>query len=243
MTALREYAAAARTEATAAHESATAARKANVADERRIGELATGLEALRATLAEFKHGFDEARSTAAVAKREAEAARSAAERVGQVNEASHEKFTEVWKEMLTAGRPPANGSGAPRARVSVPKREAPPARKQREGFDDQTRPMAVLDLKGKFKELNPAFSKLVGYQEHEFGKATWPSVLDRAVYKEQMEELGKLLSGELESVEVQSTYMHGQGLMVPIVGSMRLVRDDAGEADSLLLVAEDRQTS
>ena len=50
--------------------------------------------------------------------------------------------------------------------------------------------MAVLNLKGKFCELNPAFSKLVGYQEHEFLKAVWPSVHDRAVYKEQTEQLG-----------------------------------------------------
>ena len=45
--------------------------------------------------------------------------------------------------------------------------------------------MAILALDGKFKELNPAFTKLVGYKEHEFTKAAWPSPHDRRDYKEQ----------------------------------------------------------
>ena len=100
--------------------------------------------------------------------------------------------------------------------------------------------MAVLNLEGKFRELNPAFSKLVGYQEHEFLKAVWPSVHDRAVYKEQTEQLAQLKAGELESVKFQSSYMHSQGLMVAVDGELTLVRDDAGEPVSLLLTANER---
>ena len=92
--------------------------------------------------------------------------------------------------------------------------------------------MAVLTLDGKFRELNAAFSKLVGYQEHEFVKAVWPSVHDRAVYKQQTEELALLKTGEIESVKFQSSYMHSQGLMVPVDGELTLVRDEAGEPAS-----------
>ena len=49
--------------------------------------------------------------------------------------------------------------------------------------------MAILGLDGKFKELNPAFTKLVGYKEHEFTKAAWPSPHDRRDYKDQLEQL------------------------------------------------------
>ena len=49
--------------------------------------------------------------------------------------------------------------------------------------------MAMLGLDGKFRELNPPFAKLVGYQEHEFAKATWPSPHDRTVYEQQQEQL------------------------------------------------------
>ena len=97
---------------------------------------------------------------------------------------------------------------------------------------------ARLDLKGKFKHLNPSFVKLVGYQEHEFGKATWPSVLDRATYKELSDQLQDVIAGRRANAEVNSTYMHGQGLMVLIRGELELVRDEAGEPDHLLMTAD-----
>ena len=115
-----------------------------------------------------------------------------------------------------------------------------PTREPRHGFDDAPQPMAVLNLEGKFRELNAAFSKLVGYREHEFLKAVWPSVHDRAVYKQQTEELAMLKTGEIESVKFQSSYMHSQGLMVPVDGELTLVRDEAGEPASILLTAAER---
>jgi PAS domain S-box-containing protein len=247
LTSLREYAATARAEAAAALENATAARQVQASDDRRFEELRTEVSAVLASVYEYKHGFEEARQAAVAARRDAEAARTAIERAGTVSEATTEKFTEVWREMLNVGRrvteSGVTGEGsvvryAPR--VSVPKKEEAPAREPRTGFDDQTSPMAVLDLKGKFKQLNPAFSKLVGYREQDFGKATWPSVLDRNTYREQVADFERLVAGEIENVELHSTYMHGQGLMVPVVGEVRLGRDAKGNPDHLLMVAEDR---
>jgi PAS domain S-box-containing protein len=239
---LREYAAAAKAEATAAKEAASNARKAGAVDEREIEELRTEVKAALAAMHEYKHGFEEARQAAVAARRDADMARSAAERAGVVNEATQEKFTEVWQKMLATpqrpgsgvlGRPPVTpGPGG----VSKPK-DAPAERAPRAGFDDDPRPMAVLDLKGKFKQLNPAFSKLVGYREHEFGKATWPSVLDRKTYKDQEVQFRAMVAGELETAAVQSTYMHGQGLMVPVDGKIVLQRDEAGAPNHLLLIA------
>ncbi len=90
------------------------------------------------------------------------------------------------------------------------------------------------------KKLNPSFTKLVGYQEHEFVKAVWPSVHDRAVYAQQQEHLSELVAGELDSVAFQSSYMHSQGLMVPVNGEISVVRDDDEKPTSLLLTAEER---
>jgi PAS domain S-box-containing protein len=115
-------------------------------------------------------------------------------------------------------------------------------REPRHGFDDVTTPMAVLGLDGKFKQLNPAFARLVGYQEHEFSKAAWPSPHDRKDYKEQLEQLSKLGRGELAEVPVQSTYMHGQGLMVPVVGKLTAVPGEDGLPLHLVLEAEERHT-
>ena len=115
-------------------------------------------------------------------------------------------------------------------------------REPRHGFDDVVTPLAVLGLDGKFKELNPAFARLVGYQEHEFAKAAWPSPHDRKDYKEQLEQLRRLGSGDLQEIPVQSTYMHGQGLMVPVVGKLTAVAGEDGLPLHLLLEAEPHQT-
>ena len=101
--------------------------------------------------------------------------------------------------------------------------------------------MAVIGIDGKFKELNPSFCRLVGYQEHEFAKAAWPSPHDRQHYAQQQEQFSELISGELESVPVQSTYMHGQGLMVPVVGEITAVKGEDGLPSHLLLRAEERE--
>ena len=237
---LREYAASAKAEAEAAREAVARASRSGAGDDRAVAELRTEVAAAMAKLGDIRGGFEEARQAAVAARREAELARAAAEKAGAVNEATGEKFTEVWQKMLTAA-PRKGDSGVRtalgRAGASKPK-PAPEAREPREGFDDDPRPLAVLDLKGKFRDLNPGFQKLVGYQEHQFSKATWPSVLDRKVYAEQKAELDAMAAGTQERAVVDSTYMHGQGLMVLIRGDVQLVRDDAGEPDHLLLVAE-----
>ena len=102
--------------------------------------------------------------------------------------------------------------------------------------------MAILALNGKFKELNPAFTKLVGYTEHEFMKAAWPSPHDRKDYKDQLEQLRRLGVGELQAVEVTSTYMHGQGLMVPVVETPDARYRRRRGPVHLVLEAEDRVT-
>ena len=48
--------------------------------------------------------------------------------------------------------------------------------------------------------------------------------------------------GELREIAVQSTYMHGQGLMVPVVGKLTLERGEDGLPSQLVLEAEDRHT-
>ena len=174
-----------------------------------------------------------------IARREAEQAKKAAQNAG---EGSKDNVTEVFAQLL--GLAAKKGNSGVHRRPSNPgtKKPGPSKREPRHGFDDVAQPMATLSLEGKFRELNPPFAKLVGYQEHEFGKATWPSPHDRTVYEQQQEQLAQLASGEIQSVTMQSTYMHGQGLMVPVVGRLSVVPGEDGLPLHLLLEAEDRHT-
>jgi PAS domain S-box-containing protein len=174
------------------------------------------------------------------ARREAEQAKRAAKTAG---EGGGDQVTQVFQQLLgmagsrNAGRRPSS-PGLP-----TPKKAEAVKREPRHGFDDVQRPMAVLGLDGRFRELNPAFARLVGYQEHDFTKAAWPSPHDRRDYQVQQEQLRQLAAGDMDSVAVQSTYMHGQGLMVPVVGTLTAVPGEDGLPLHLLLEAEERHTA
>jgi PAS domain S-box-containing protein len=146
-----------------------------------------------------------------------------------------------------AAVPAANGGGpAPAAPAEVAdprrplfgkKRDTGPAREKRAGFDDAKEPMATIELDGHFRELNQAFSDLVGYTEDDFKSASWPPVMDRANLEKHREQMKQLLAGEVESAEVNTGYVHAQGLLVPVVGTISLVK--AGdEPDHFLLAAK-----
>jgi hypothetical protein len=59
----------------------------------------------------------------------------------------------------------------------------------------------------------------------------WPSVHDRGVYKLHLEQLSKMAAGDLEQLRIQSTYLHGQGLMVLVSGELQLVRGRGRRAE------------
>ena len=189
--------------------------------------------ALRGELAELREGVAAAGATAAAARREAEEARRAAEADDR------DQLNQVFQQLL--GLASARGGGR-REGSGTDEATEPSAREPRPGFDDVPRPLARLDLDGRFRELNPAFARLVGYGEREFANAAWPSPHDRREYRGQQEQLHRLAAGEVPSVWIRSTYMHGQGLMVPVVGHLTAVAGDDGRPAHLLLEAEERHT-
>jgi len=210
-----------RREAEAARAEAEEARERAAAAEQRVEELRGELASVAAAAESAQHEAEQARR-AAEAERERAGAR--------VNEVFHQ----ILEVAMRGG-----ASEASRRTVALaPTVAGRPAREPRPGFDDAAEPLAVLGLDGRFRELNPAFTRLVGYDEEEFGKAVWPSVHDRRAFESQREQLERLAAGELEAIPVESTYMHGQGLMVPVVGELRLTRDDEGHPTALLLAAE-----
>jgi len=220
---------------------------------KQAAELKSKMEAMQAeltyalkTLEDVKAGLTSAGQAAVIARREAEQAKRAAQ---QNQNETNSGVTEVFQQLLAAARggvPIADGAklGRPNTPAQDLRRKSEASnREPRHGFDDVPQPLALLSLDGRFRELNPAFARLVGYQEHAFAKAAWPSPHDRAGYQQQQEQLRQLASGEIESVTVQSTYMHGQGLMVPVVGTLKAVPGEDGRPLHLLLEAEERHTS
>jgi PAS domain S-box-containing protein len=109
-----------------------------------------------------------------------------------------------------------------------------PKREPRAGFDDIKEPKARIGLDGRFQELNEAFTDLVGYSESEFQQAIWPPVMDRANLDKHREQMKDMLAGKMDSAPVKTGYVHAQGLLVPVVGTLTLVRENGEPAHFLL---------
>ena len=110
-----------------------------------------------------------------------------------------------------------------------------PRATERSELDDSAQPLATIALDGRFESINPAFESLVGYTEADFRHARWPSLADREKLAEHRALLARLATGELESARVETVYMHGQGLTVPVKGKLELVRTEGGAPRHLQL--------
>jgi PAS domain S-box-containing protein len=199
---------------------------------------------------------------AATAEREAERAREAAEQAekaaGAARQAAdeadatahgHREHEEVrvisrFRPHGPEGAPGENGGGNGVAPAPEPvlkprqplfaKKEEAPQRDPLPGFDDVKEPKARIALDGRFQELNQSFTDLLGYTEAEFQQAVWPPVMDRANLDKHRQQMKDMLAGNTDSVDVKTGYVHAQGLLVPVVGTLTLVREN-GEPSHFLL--------
>ncbi len=103
--------------------------------------------------------------------------------------------------------------------------------------------IGTIALDGRFEGINPAFESLVGYTEADFRHARWPSLADRDNVTEHRALLARLASGEIESARIETVYMHGQGLTVPVKGTLELVRADDGSPRHLRLSVDHEVTN
>ncbi|MDP3893430.1 PAS domain S-box protein [Nocardioides sp.] len=87
---------------------------------------------------------------------------------------------------------------------------------------------AVVELNGRLRQVNTAFTKLTQYSEKElltrsFQDITHPDDLDA-----DLEHLGRLLAGEVDSYTMEKRYITGAGSTVWALLSVTLVREQGG---------------
>lgn len=192
-------------------------------------ELADSLaerDALREELATVRHELDGMRAQLQGAAAEAENARAAADAI---------RAEFAFEEL----RPPAsNGaaSGEARAPAAGHALELPAC--------GPGEAVALIGADGTFKRLDDAFCALLGCREEDLRAARWPSVIDRENLAAHQEIARALRAGEIHSAPVETVYMHAQGLLVPIAGTVSMHRPAGGAAAThLLFRAEVRRTS
>ena len=146
---------------------------------------------------------------------------------------AREEAEQVARE-LRAGRSSSKPKPLPVGFYSSDGPPEAPDRPSLPDFDEVTTPLATLSLDGRFMHLNGAFRDLVGYSEEEFASARWPSPAFTEHMGSQRELKRALAAGELEETPVETAYMHREGLLVPLIGRMAVVRDEDGVPDHLL---------
>ena len=52
-----------------------------------------------------------------------------------------------------------------------------------------------------------------------------------------------MVAGEIQSADVETIYMHAGGLLVPVEGSVTMLRDEAGRPTHYVFRADVRRTS
>lgn len=198
-------------------------------------------EAARARLAELEAEAD------TLQRRLDDAERAAAESTAEVDEArrlvaeERERAVARLREVDDALATERGRLADLRTRIDAgdaePERDAVQAG-PRLGLDDIATPRAHIGLDGHFTRLNSAFCRLVGYSEAEFRRAPWPPIADQEGLAALEELTRRVIEGELESGPVDAAYMHAQGLLVPIVGTLSAERDEAGLTSHLVLDVE-----
>ena len=132
---------------------------------------------------------------------------------------------------IPMGPPVPTGAAAP----AEPAPELPPS--------EPGVAVALIGIDGTFKRLDENFCSLLGCREDELRAARWPSIIDRDNLDAHREIARALRAGELPSADIETVYMHSGGLLVPIEGTVSMLRDGAGQPTHYLFRADVRKTS
>ena len=98
----------------------------------------------------------------------------------------------------------------------------------RSAFEHAAIGMVIADIDGRCLAANPAFCQMIGYTEEEllqleFARLTHPDDL-----VENLQLGGRLISGQIDSFQLEKRYHHKQGHTIWVLLSASLVCDDYG---------------
>jgi PAS domain S-box-containing protein len=199
------------------------------------------LESTRAAADDLRAEREQAQVRAQQLLNEAEQARAAAEAI---------RAEFAFEPGENGGRHAGDPPPAQRTPWSVPAPTAPAAATTQPGPARPELPAvgpgeaaALIALDGSFRRLDDAFCSLLGCREEDLRAARWPSIIDRENLTAHQEIARALKAGEIRSAEVETVYMHAQGLLVPIAGTISLHRPQPGGEPYFLFRAEVSRTA
>jgi PAS domain S-box-containing protein len=89
--------------------------------------------------------------------------------------------------------------------------------------------VGLASLEGRWLKVNRALCDLVGYSEAELLARTFQDITHPDDLKANVENVNRLLAGEIRTSEMEKRYIHRRGHFVTILTNVSLVRDGRGQ--------------
>lgn len=103
-------------------------------------------------------------------------------------------------------------------------------------FDHAPIGQAIVELDGSWRQVNAALTRLTGYSEEELLSATFQDITHPDDLDLDLGYLNRLVAGEIGSYQIEKRYITASGLIVWVLLSVALVRDEDGSP--LYLIAQ-----
>jgi diguanylate cyclase (GGDEF)-like protein/PAS domain S-box-containing protein len=109
----------------------------------------------------------------------------------------------------------------------------------RSAFDNAAIGMALVDLNGRWLQVNPSLCKILGYSEQELKALNFQSLTHREDLPSSLQYVSLLLEGKLPSFQLEKRYIHKLGYTVWVLWSASLARDGASKSARLIFQIQD----
>lgn len=109
----------------------------------------------------------------------------------------------------------------------------------RKVFENAPTGISITSVEGGFLQCNAAFAKLVGYSEAELRERAFDTLIHPDDRAHNLEQVRRLLDGEVPFFEVENRYVHRDGHPVWVHKYISLLRDDAGRPTSFVALVAD----
>src|SRR5438270_12520041 len=106
-------------------------------------------------------------------------------------------------------------------------------------FDNAPIGMALVDMNGRWLQVNAALCRIIGYPEDELKATTLDAITHPDDVNLAADDLQQLLAGQIRSYQVEKRYHHAWGHYVRVLLTVSLVRDGEGRALHLIEQVQD----
>ena len=99
----------------------------------------------------------------------------------------------------------------------------------RTAFQDAPIGMALVNLQGRFSQVNSALCRMLGYSAEQLTKLSIPEITHPGDLEATQEALRSVLDGEVETLHLEKRIMAADGRTVRVFANATLVRDQEGQ--------------